>query len=53
MSFDEYDFDSDPQWQAFVSAIELTGADPDAQLRRVKAKFYKKHVVNSQRHACL
>lgn len=45
MAFEDYDFDNDPKWQAYVSQIELTGADQAAQLRRVKAKFYKKNVV--------
>eukprot|EP00892_Ulva_mutabilis_P004696 jgi/Ulvmu1/2599/UM014_0050.1 len=43
-SFDDYDFDGDQEWEAFVSKIELTGTDQAAQLRRVKAKYFKKHV---------
>jgi hypothetical protein len=51
MEFEGFDFDSNENWLAYVRNIEFSGSADDqaSQLRRLQAKWYKKHVVSKHR----
>jgi hypothetical protein len=45
--FEEYDFENDAKYTAYLKNVELTGApqDQEALLKRLQAKWYKANVV--------
>lgn len=43
-SFENYKFDEDERWTAYLSRLEITSVNRESALRRLKAKWYKNNV---------
>lgn len=49
--FEEYDFENDEKYAAYLNSVELAGAPQDqaALLKRLQAKWYKNNVVRGRK----
>ena len=48
--FDQFDFEANTQWRQFRANLEIPmGTDMDAALLKLRAKWYKRHVVSKTR----